>query len=231
MRCFIKHCCTKSTGKNGRVICVEPDNDGWICEKCWQFLNTGEGTDSAAYFLGQPEVILTPSPDVEEDDLDEIDNILRADFARQIETMNEGDEIDVPYELDEYELDEFDTIMSHMEANGTSRLSYDNLVYSKGMDRVRSGRLAFHNFGITEKVYLKRVGVSLWQGDTYDRDACRCVNFACDIRWKQATRSEDWTSDEEYVRYLELIEHFGRDIRPINSAESLPIRESWPSHF
>ena len=38
MKCITHDCSNCSDEGVGRAICVEPDDDGWICEPCWQFL-------------------------------------------------------------------------------------------------------------------------------------------------------------------------------------------------
>ena len=34
-KCIIPDCHCRSDLDQGRNICVEPDDDGWICERCW----------------------------------------------------------------------------------------------------------------------------------------------------------------------------------------------------
>jgi hypothetical protein len=34
-KCLVPNCGCRSDENAGRAICVEPDNDGWICERCW----------------------------------------------------------------------------------------------------------------------------------------------------------------------------------------------------
>lgn len=34
--CMVANCPCTSDSQPGRMICVEPDNDGWICERCYQ---------------------------------------------------------------------------------------------------------------------------------------------------------------------------------------------------
>ena len=43
MKCITHDCPNCSDQGVGRTICVEPDDDGWICEPCWNFLTTGRG--------------------------------------------------------------------------------------------------------------------------------------------------------------------------------------------
>ena len=43
MKCITHNCPNCSDQGVGRAICVEPDDDGWICEPCWNFLTTGRG--------------------------------------------------------------------------------------------------------------------------------------------------------------------------------------------
>ena len=72
----------------GRTICVEPDDDGWICEPCWTFLIKSTGrlnqiyanakevlrqreSDQAHYYAGQaaadvPQPRFRPRPSVVE---------------------------------------------------------------------------------------------------------------------------------------------------------------------
>ena len=38
MKCIAGNCVNKDHQTKGRIICVEPDDDGWICESCWQHL-------------------------------------------------------------------------------------------------------------------------------------------------------------------------------------------------
>lgn len=188
MNCLIKNCTAEQGMTAGRTICVEPDDDGWICETCWRFLTTGEGTNSAAYKLAHSaEYLETLSPENDE-------------FLRDLRYMEERIEVE--------EDNEFDALMDHFAENGASRLSYGNLVRSKGMDGVREGRLTFDNFTLDEKVILKRNGVMIYHGDTYDRDACRCENFACEERWQQLYFRGDvgWQSHETYQNYLRIIE-------------------------
>lgn len=41
--CIVSQCRNNS---EGRLICVDPDDDGWICEPCWTFLKTGNQNNS-----------------------------------------------------------------------------------------------------------------------------------------------------------------------------------------
>ena len=38
MKCIAHNCNHCSSQHEGRSICVEPDDDGWICEGCWILL-------------------------------------------------------------------------------------------------------------------------------------------------------------------------------------------------
>lgn len=73
MKCITYNCpnCSDDQGApNGRTICVEPEEDGWICEACWTFLTESTGrlnqiyrnakevlrqrqSDQAHYYAGQ----------------------------------------------------------------------------------------------------------------------------------------------------------------------------------
>jgi len=56
MECITYQCpnCTDdSNPKPGRAICVEPDDDGWICEPCWQFLTKATGRLNQVYQNGK----------------------------------------------------------------------------------------------------------------------------------------------------------------------------------
>ena len=44
-KCIVAHCKHNHSNSEGRVICVEPDNDGWICELCWNFLINGHSKE------------------------------------------------------------------------------------------------------------------------------------------------------------------------------------------
>ena len=49
MKCVTRNCENQSDAGQGRIICVEPADDGWICEPCWNFLTKGEGRCSQIF--------------------------------------------------------------------------------------------------------------------------------------------------------------------------------------
>jgi hypothetical protein len=51
MECVGHNCRNSSDEVSGRIICVEPDDDGWICEPCWKKLTTGVTTSTLPFPL------------------------------------------------------------------------------------------------------------------------------------------------------------------------------------
>ena len=49
MKCITHDCPNCSNEGEGRTICVEPDDDGWICEPCWTFLTKSYGRLNQIY--------------------------------------------------------------------------------------------------------------------------------------------------------------------------------------
>jgi len=96
MNCLIKNCSNCSSEEAGRAICVEPDDDGWICEPCWQFLTTGGGLTSSAYALAsfaECSAIYGTSDDrtdfLNDDAYDEEEDIYEEDFELPVEEVQE----------------------------------------------------------------------------------------------------------------------------------------------
>lgn len=53
MKCITHDCPNCSDQGEGRTICVEPDDDGWICEPCWIFLTKSQGRLNQVYKNGK----------------------------------------------------------------------------------------------------------------------------------------------------------------------------------
>lgn len=51
--CLVPNCGCRSDEHQGRIICVEPDDDGWICEPCWTFLTKSTGRLNQLYRNGK----------------------------------------------------------------------------------------------------------------------------------------------------------------------------------
>ena len=52
--CITHNCQNYSDRGEGRIILVDPDDDGWICEACWHFLTTGDPSQSQLYRNARP---------------------------------------------------------------------------------------------------------------------------------------------------------------------------------
>jgi len=180
MKCITHDCSNHSHQGLGRVICVEPDNDGWICEPCWTFLTEATGRLNTIYL-----------------------NAKRVAEERRAERENW-----YAGQAGAQSIEEEAVIQDHMAENGISRLSYGDFIRSKGMDGVREGRLEFDNFTLNEKVILRTNGVMIYHGDTYERDACRCANFACEERWHKPNRPIGWDRASAYIDHVNLLAQY-----------------------
>jgi hypothetical protein len=203
MKCITHNCSNHSHQGLGRVICVEPDSDGWICEPCWIFLTKATGRLNSIYENGKR---VAEERQRDRDHYYAGQASAQSQTARTLSPGHPRTELPSVETMSSEEDAEFDAIQNHMEDNGTSRLSYGDLVRQNQMDQVREDRLEFENFTLVEKVILKLNGVIIYRGDIYERDACRCSNFACEERWYQANRRWNWQDSPDYIKYLEILE-------------------------
>lgn len=231
MRCIVKDCTSRSGVVGGRTICVEPDEDGWICESCWKFLTTGIGRTSGAYRLAEgyrlAETINEDSGLLdEEDDIDDFLHALAVMDGPDNEPDNDWPEEENEAILVQQEWEDLADLADvqplrpdqdvanfhqHMQQS-VSNISYPELLSLTGMNEVRGRRLSFDNLTLKEKAILKRNGILVYTSDMYERDNCRCEDFACDRRWVKAVRRIGWEQSADYNRYLGLLEQYEHEM-------------------
>lgn len=89
MKCIGHNCLNTSSLNDGRAICVEPDDDGWICEGCWVALTTNSeavlGTANDEYTTNPQTIRQRARERGIEQRRDELDSVFIANQrARQI---------------------------------------------------------------------------------------------------------------------------------------------------
>ena len=200
MKCIVHNCQNHDGIGAGRIICVDPDDDGWICEPCWQFLVNGRGEHSQLLHnvtAHQEATHLSRALTLATDEIDD------DEFLRQLAEMDDEWE----YDYDDEESDDPASREGYepWPADADPHACGQGMPIQSSMD-IRAEPLEFNHFTVREKVVLKMNGVLILHGDSYYRDGCNCPNLACRNRWRHAQRKIDYVCSDRYQNYVELIQ-------------------------